>query len=40
MLIHQVLHSMTSGGKGGLPKDLIGFMIISRLPLFYMLGID
>ena len=32
----QVVHSMMSGGKGGLPHDLMGFMIVSRLPLVYM----
>ncbi len=36
MLQLQVVHSMMSGGKGGLPYDLMGFMIISRLPLVYM----
>lgn len=36
MLQLQVVHSMMSGGKGGLPYDLMGFMIVSRLPLVYM----
>lgn len=31
---------MVNGGKGGLPYDLMGFMILSRLPLIYMLSID
>lgn len=31
---------MINGGKGGLPYDLMGFMILSRLPLIYMLSID
>ena len=37
MLQLQVTHSMINGGKGGLPYDLVGFMIVSRLPLIYML---
>lgn len=32
----QILHSMANGGKGGLPYDLMGFMIVSRLPFIYM----
>jgi len=36
----QVLHSMFNGGKGGLPYDLMGFMVVSRLPLIYMLTSD
>lgn len=36
MMQLQVVHSMISGGKGGLPYDLMGFMIVSRLPLLYM----
>jgi hypothetical protein len=33
----QVVHSMVNGGKGGLPYDLIGFMIMSRLPLGFIM---
>jgi hypothetical protein len=40
MLQLQVVHSMINGGKGGLPYDLMGFMLASRLPLIYMLTID
>jgi hypothetical protein len=28
---------MVQGGKGGLPRDLIGFLIASRIPLLYIL---
>ena len=28
---------MIQGGKGGLPKDLVGFLIVSRIPLLYVL---
>jgi hypothetical protein len=31
---------MINGGKGGLPYDLMGFMVVSRLPLIYMLTSD
>ena len=40
MMQLQILHSMINGGKGGLPYDLMGFMIVSRLPLLYMFTID
>ena len=40
MLQLQVVHSMLNGGKGGLPYDLMSFMIVSRLPLMYMLAVD
>jgi hypothetical protein len=36
MMQLQVIYSMVNGGKGGLPYDLIGFMILSRLPMIYM----
>ena len=36
----QILHSMVNGGKGGLPLDLLGFMVVSRLPLMYMLSTE
>lgn len=36
MMQLQILHSMINGGKGGLPYDLMGFMIVSRIPLAYM----
>ena len=36
MMQLQILHSMLNGGKGGLPYDLMGFMIVSRLPFIYM----
>ncbi len=28
---------MIQGGKGGLPKDLVGFLIVSRIPLLYII---
>ena len=36
MMQLQILHSMVNGGKGGLPYDLMGFMILSRVPFVYM----
>jgi hypothetical protein len=31
---------MITGGKGGLSRDLLAFMLLSRLPLIYMLVSD
>jgi hypothetical protein len=40
MLNLQIVHSMLSGGKGGLPIGLIGFILISRIPIFYVFGFE
>jgi len=36
MMQLQILHSMINGGKGGLPIDLLGYMVFSRIPFIYI----
>lgn len=33
----QIYHSIKTGGKGGLPYDLLAFSVISRIPMLYFL---
>ena len=37
MMNLQIYHSIKTGGKGGLPYDLLAFTIISRIPMLYFL---
>jgi len=37
LLAEQIVYSIIQGGKGGLPADLVGFLIASRIPLLYLL---
>lgn len=36
MMQFQIAHSMFQGGKGGLPRDLVAFTILSRIPLIFI----
>jgi hypothetical protein len=40
MFLIQIVHSIETGGKEGLPYDLIAIVLLNRLPLFYLLTID